>query len=267
MAEAQSPGVNMADDHLATKLARGGKERRGAHRRWNCPAETNIAAYLDGSVTDQRRGRIESHLAKCAYCCGVVADVIKLQRTSLPDVPVGLVRSAIAFGSGKSRRWRWIFVPVAATAGAVLALVVTLDFRGPEQLPLSAPSAPAAPLIARSEPAPAPALRRPTGDLVRNSTATATLPRITSPKQDNVVAGPSLQFAWKPILKARYYEVHVVTQEGSLVWEGQSETSALKLPSDVSLGAGQYFVWVSAYLDDGRVQKSAPVRFLVRTTR
>jgi hypothetical protein len=93
------------------------------------------------------------------------------------------------------------------------------------------------------------------------------LPTLVSPKQDSVVALEQLVFKWKSVPRSRYYEIHVVTSEGDPVWEGQSDRAVLKFPGDLILKDGPYFVWISAYLDDGRVQKSAPVRFLVTASR
>jgi uncharacterized protein YfaP (DUF2135 family) len=103
--------------------------------------------------------------------------------------------------------------------------------------------------------------------MVRKLTSAVALPRLVFPKPDEVVTRDRLVFNWKAVPRSRYYELHVVTPEGEPVWEAQSEAAFLKVPSDVTLNDGSYFVWISAYLDDGRVQKSAVIRFQVAASR
>jgi len=124
------------------------------------------------------------------------------------------------------------------------------------------PPSPSPPLIAKSEPAVAP--RIPVREIVRKNTSEEPLPSIVLPRPDSVVTRERLKFAWKPIPHSRYYEVRVVTTDGDLVWEGQTEKSDLQPPSDVALQNGSYFVWITAYLADGRVAKSSPVKFVVK---
>jgi hypothetical protein len=73
-----------------------------------------------------------------------------------------------------------------------------------------------------------------------------------------------LQFSWKPIPHSRNYGVQIVKSDGDLLWEGQTDKSVLQLPTEVTLGDGAYFVWITAYLEDGRTEKSEPVRFQIK---
>jgi len=81
---------------------------------------------------------------------------------------------------------------------------------------------------------------------------------------DSVIRGDRLQIRWKPISQSRYYGIRVVTSDGDLVWENQTEKVTSWLPSDVALKEGSYFVWVTANFADGRIAKSPPVRFVVK---
>ena len=137
--------------------------------------------------------------------------------------------------------------------------------RSPRQLIVPATLAPAAPEIAKSKPAPT--LSPPVVDMVRKLPSEVALPSLVFPKPDKVVPRDRLEFKWKPVPRSRYYEVHVVTPEGDPVWEAQSQTAFLKVPSNVGLTDGSYFVWISAYSDDGRVQKSSVIRFQVTGPR
>ena len=237
-----------------------GSTRRG----WRCLGDGVIAAYLDGVVNAADRSRIESHLADCEYCRSLVADVVTTQRLDPPALPLGLTQRAIALVDPRARRGRWILLPAAAMAGVAFVVVVTLTLRSPRQLIVPAPSAPAAPVIAKAEPA---STRPPVADVVRELTSAVVLPSVIFPKSDQVVTHDHLEFRWKAVPRSHYYKLHVVTPEGEPVWEAQSETAFLKVPSDVTLREGRYFVWISAYLDDGRVQESAVIRFQVAASR
>jgi hypothetical protein len=76
--------------------------------------------------------------------------------------------------------------------------------------------------------------------------------------------GNLVEFRWKPVSGSRYYGVRVVRSDGDVVWEGQTEKSTWRLPSDVALKEDSYFVWVTANLADGGIAKSAPLKFLVK---
>jgi hypothetical protein len=265
MSDAQSPKVTMADEDLTSGYPHGSEGRGLGSRGWKCPQDGVIAAYLDGVADGVGKSRIESHLADCEYCRGLVADVVRLRRFDAPALPFDLVQKAIAVAKPKSRRARWILLPAATVAATAFVVIATLTPRSPQQLIVPSPYAPAAPVIGKSEPAPT--LNRPGRDVVRKLAPTGLLPALIFPKRDKVVAREQLEFKWKPVPRSRYYEIHVVTSEGDLVWEGQSDRAVLKVPDDLKLKDGPYFVWISAYLDDGQIQKSAPVRFLVTASR
>ena len=265
MSDARPPKVTMADRELTSKYSHGSNGRGIASRKWKCPQDGEIAAYLDGVADGPAKKRMESHLADCEYCRSLVVDVVRLERFDAPALPPGLTQRAIALVAPKSGRSHWFLWPAAAVAGTAFVGIATLMLRSPQQLIVPSPSAPAAPVIAKSEPAPA--VRRRDPDIVRKLAPSGLLPILISPKQDNLVAREQLEFKWKPVPQSRYYEIHVVNSEGDLVWEGPSDQVVLKLPGDLTLRDGPYFVWISAYLYDGRVQKSAPVRFLVTVSR
>lgn len=150
-------------------------------------------------------------------------------------------------------------------AGAALVVIATVMLHGPRQLIVPSPSTPPQFVIAKSQPPPA--VGRPDRNIVRKLAPTGLLPTLVSPKQDSVVTREQLEFTWESVPRSRYYEVQVVTSEGDPVWEGQTERAVLKFHGDLVLKDGPYFVWILAYSDDGRVQKSAPVRFLVTASR
>jgi len=268
MAEFHPQVTNMSANDLRPQPSRNNEDRDAASRGWNCPSDELLASYVEGTTQPSGRARIESHLAKCGHCCGVVADVIKLQRLELPEVPEGLIRRSVAEKPGRSKRRLWLLVPIAAMSMAAVAIVAMLTLSKPERLSLPPQSAPAAPLIARSEPSPAAVVPHGTKvDELRSTSSLEPIPILTFPERGTAIRRELLKFEWKSVPKTRYYKIQMVTPEGDLVWESQAETSTSQVPRVVRVNDGAYFVWVSAYLDDGRVRRSAPVRFLVSAAR
>jgi hypothetical protein len=86
---------------------------------------------------------------------------------------------------------------------------------------------------------------------------------LISPRDGSVTGLNKLVFRWKPVAGARYYEINVVTSEGDPVWQGKSSKTNANLSPGAALKDGTYFVWITAYLADGRLHKSAPVSFVV----
>jgi Putative zinc-finger len=236
---------------------------RSASRTWRCPKEELLAAYLEGTMAVQGKSRLESHLADCERCRILVADIVKLRRLEPPLLPLGLMQRALMLCSPKSRarRWRWIFVPAAATAAVLFAAIVINNRRTPQPIAALSPPASSAPLIAKSQ---TPLERSPSvEDVVRKGTVPGLSPTVISPQSDGVITSIKATFRWSPVALSRYYEIHLTRQDGDLIWEANSEKTVLRLPGDITLKNGPYFVWITAYLQDGRVAKSQPTKFWV----
>lgn len=264
MPDAQTNKVSMAQEELKPRSRKDVGKQGLASRAWNCPKDEVIAAYVDGNVDAIARSRVESHLAGCAHCRSLVADVVRMKESDSPAVPPQLMQKAVALAAPGSRRMQWILWPVVA-AGAACVMIVTLWIRSPQQVNLpSVPPATAPTVIAKSEPAQT--LRQPSGEVERNLAPSSHLPVLIFPQENNVLTPRQLEFKWKATPQSRYYEIRVVTADGDLVWSAQSENLNLKPPSDLELKDGTYFVWISAYVKGGPVQKSAPVRFVVRAS-
>ena len=232
-------------------------------RRWTCPDDQTIAAYVDDALSQNRRAGVEFHLSKCERCRLIVADVVKLQREhELPVPPFEFARRPAQYAPAVSAGFRWIWAPAAAVALIVLMTVTIGLLREPQKLLVTEPPPPSAPMIAKAEPLPS--RNTPLHEILRKPKLSEARPVILSPRQDSIVVRENLEFNWKPVSRSRYYEISVVTSEGDLLWEEQTEESALHLPSDLVLKRGSYFVWITAYLFDGRVARSSPVRFVVK---
>ncbi len=262
MPDTNSPKVTMSDEDLSKRLF-GNSNDQIPHRRWSCLTDHTLAAYADGGLGNLRKPWVEFHLAGCQRCRVLVAEAVKAQTEMDLPLPPGELRwKAIGLAGRSSAPRRRVWAPAGALVVAALLVAVAVLLRKPEQLITQLPPSPSAPLLAKSEPAVAP--RIPVREIVRKNTSEEPLPSIVLPRPDSVVTRERLKFAWKPIPHSRYYEVRVVTTDGDLVWEGQTEKSDLQPPSDVALQNGSYFVWITAYLADGRVAKSSPVKFVVK---
>lgn len=228
---------------------------------WTCPSDQTIAAYVDGALRQNKKGRVEVHLAKCERCRLIVADVVKLQREiEVPVPPFEVATRQIVFASTVTRS-RWIWAPAAAMALMIAIAAIFGMLRLQQKLLVVSPPSPSAPMIAKAEP---PGLgHAPVQDITRTPPSRNIRPVILSPLQDSSVRHDELEFRWKPLSRSRYYGISVVTADGDLLWEGQTQVSVLRLPSEIKLKRGSYFVWITAYLPDGQVAKSSPVRFVV----
>jgi hypothetical protein len=260
MPDTNSPKLTMGEDNFPAMRSESSKNP--LTRRWTCPDDQTIAAYVDNALSQNRKARVEFHVSKCERCRLIIADVVKLQRElELPVPPFEFARKPVL--PAVSGGFRWIWAPAAAMALIVLITITISLLRKPQELlVLSAPT-PSVPMIAKAEPLPS--RNAPAREILRKPQLPEVLPVILSPLQDSTVEREHLEFNWKPVSRSRYYEISVVTSEGDLLWEEQTEKSALHLPSDVVLKRGSYFVWITVYLFDGRVARSSPVRFVVKS--
>lgn len=259
MPDTNLPQAGVPESDMAGLSSRGHAPvpRRG----WRCPNDDTVAAYLDGVLEQPKRRRLETHFAVCMPCRSLIADVMRSQGTAEPsEVPLGLISRAAACYAPRPKRRVWIWAP-AATAVAVGVVIALTAIHIPEELVLTPPEPPSAPLIAKSE-SPAANKQRVT-DVVRKPSARDLRPRLVFPEQGSTVGRNDLEFRWKAIPKSNYYSVRLVTSAGNLVWEGKSNQSSVKLPDGLMLPAGKYFVWLSVYDDRGRLEKSDAVGFQI----
>src|ERR1700747_2212750 len=112
MPDAQSTKVNMHEEELKPRFRKDGENQGFASRAWNCLKDEAIAAYVDGNVEATARSRVESHLADCAYCRGLGADVLKMKESDSPAIPLQLRRKAVALAAPRSRRMQWMLWPM-----------------------------------------------------------------------------------------------------------------------------------------------------------
>lgn len=252
MPESTPLKLPMADDNPRSRLGAG---KKSLFPRWLCPGEQTLAAYVDNALGQRKTIRISAHLANCERCRGIVADVVKLQRTAdLPMPPPGVGRIPVRTAP------RWFWAPAAALAALVLIISIGV-LRQPRDLLVLPQRTPSAPMVAKVESANPPSTPAP--GIVRGRPLPEVWPVLLAPLEGSTVARRRLAFDWKPVAHSRYYEIRLVTSDGDLRWQARTTQSALSLPANVALPSGPYFVWITAYRADGRVSKSPPVRFLV----
>jgi hypothetical protein len=261
MPDTNFPKVTSAED-LPVMLFKREPDDAQLRRKWSCPGDHMIAAYTDAVLNKYARMWVEFHLSGCQRCRLLVADIVKAQREyDLALPPAQVFEKAMGLVERRPAPWRWAWAPVGALAGIALLSVFIIVLRNPQRLVVVSPPTSAAPLIAKSEPTPA---LHPVPDVVRRLRTPELPPTILSPQTNSVISSDRLRFSWKSIPYSKNYEVRVVKSDGDLVWESQTDKSALQLPAEVSVKDGSYFVWITAYLEDGRIVKSVPVRFMVR---
>jgi hypothetical protein len=240
---------------------------RAVRRRWSCPSDNTIASYLERRLGPKETSRLEEHLADCDFCLGTVGALVHQQRTSEPiEVPVHMLQQAIDAVPARVnwiRSWKWLLAP--ALAGIIVVSVLLLRLPRRQQFVASI----SAPVIETARtPAPIPQPSQPREkEHVRKLTTAASELQFLEPPSDSVVPRERLRFRWKAVAGAIYYEIKVVDAEGDAVWHGQETNATAQLPPGFSLASGEYFVWVRAYLDDGRTVKSDAVAFQIESSR
>lgn len=243
---------------------------------WGCLTETELAAYADQRISPEERERLESHLSDCDTCLEQIVFVARLPE-SAPGQAVApdLLSRAQRFVSSRQRRW---LTPVlgwgSVAAAACLVLAIGLHWRQP-----IAPSRPDVPRATGPEipeaPSPQPAVALPPASVtpappvlppatMRKSPTTITPIVLVSPQENATLPARGLDFTWRAVPGALYYEVHVVTEDGTVVWQARASATSTRLSGDHPLRTGaRYFVWVRAYLASGGTIRSAAVSFRV----
>lgn len=284
----------MAENGLKNLLS--SRENLSHKRGWRCPGETQLAAYADGRLEGPARKSVETHLADCRFCLDTISFLVQSAEWSgAANVPPWLLaraKSLAAEGTGVVAPQRWHWAAIAATACLVLATVLFIVFqsRQPETLrssesPLLAqqkqPEEEAVPLQQTppsiinqnsvtptdSTPHPRKTLPKPRpaqmpAPAIRSAEANDLAPKLLSPRDGAALKREDLEFRWQAANDALFYEVVLMTESGDLVFEKKTEATHLRISADVSLAAGtKYFVWVRAYLREGKTAKSGVVTF------
>ena len=239
---------------------------RAARRGFNCPTDSQIAGYLEHGLEQKEKSRFEAHLADCEFCLSAVGSLVRQQRLPVTvELPVHLHQKAIDIvpvKAGWRVPWKWLLVP--ALAG--LIIMVFIRHRSPQPETLMS-SAPIATVGANQSPKSIPRVppQIPEKQYVRKSATRRADLQLLEPGPNSVRRMQAVRFRWTPIANAIYYEVRMVNSEGNVMWRGQESTPTAQLPPNLSLQPAKYFVWVTAYLNDGRTVESDARAFWIRS--
>lgn len=266
---------------------------------WRCPDAARLSAFVDQRLPERERHRVEDHLAGCSACLDQVAFLVRRPESVAGAAPAGLLARARDLVT--SRRGSRFPTAVRWASVAAAACLVLLVFRELGQIdapsravrprpvvPASieapargapVPAAPTfAPTVAASTPAastpatvaPATAAGSPVraaqpvrSTALRNTTPAPAAIALLSPREDATVP-PLTPFRWQAAPGALYYEIQVLTDEGSVVWQDRTESTSARMPDDRPLQAGaRYYVKIRACLSDGGQVGSEAVAFIV----
>ena len=240
-------------------------------RGWRCPGEDTLAAYIEQKVFGGERARIERHLAACGACRDQVGFLLRAQAEPAPEsVPAGWLVRARALGPASTRArvpaWHW---GTAAAATACLLLAVMLGVKPrPATRPPGATLSPPSSAQLRVQPEVQPLRPQVSTPAVRSQRYALRAPEVIFPKPHSTVAQKTVELRWKEMLGAMGYEVRLANAEGDVLWEQRTQGHSATIPSNLVLEPGQtYFLWVRAYLPEGRAAQSKAIPFTVAGER
>ena len=232
----------------------------------DCPDEQQLAAYADRQLIGDERHAVERHLAKCDTCAEQVGFLVSAVPGQLEPVPDELLRKAVALGKREGKGAFASWKPIGVGAFALLLLVAGLSWqlienRSVRNGAFSKGSTPEQPPVVAQNHLSNPK-SSPDRDEVRGSGDAES--RFLSPLPGSVVAPASLVFRWKPVTDAQFYEVELVSDDGSVIWEQRAQSASVPLPTSVHLVKGKtYFVRLRVHSVRGSVEQTRALGFIV----
>lgn len=260
---------------------RGQAEQRG----WSCPDDVQLASYVALSLSSSEREAVEAHIADCDFCLKQVAFLTQSAAwhngEEVPSDLLAQARKLVTSKPGRVINWGWRWAAASAAFACLIVLVVVVVQRSardsvtrpsenlvaqqipsetvvppvlvPERTPLRAEPT-------QSNQAPKPKPTQPPD--VRGTTAEQLLPKLISPRNGGIVRRDNLELRWTPVTEAIFYDVLITSAAGDVVFEKQTEDTALNLGSAAPLVPGtKYFATVRAHLRLGKTVKSSVVSF------
>lgn len=198
--------------------------------------ENDIARYVDGRLSDDERRDIESHLAECYRCRNQVAavhQILENREGQEPALDPEVRARAEALGTTEengSHETKWGRrrpVVVSATVALLLGIGGLLYGQFQEPAPSRLRTSPDAPALTVQAPA------------------------------DGATVSERPVFKCASVSEALGYRVTLRTPDGTVVWEGDTTAARVHLPADVSLTAGETYLWrAEALRADGTTLQS-----------
>ncbi|HEY2377883.1 MAG TPA: zf-HC2 domain-containing protein [Gemmatimonadaceae bacterium] len=186
----------------------------------------DLAAYLDGTLDQERRAIVESHLADCDRCRWDMLDV----RGLLADLPA--TEQAPRRTPRRRRSAAWIATGAVA-AGIIFSAAL---------------------------------LRMPARDQARPSVerGAAVIDRIAvvTPAADRVVDGPNAVFVWRAIEGGGTYRLTIMDSAGARLWTTSTRDTTTSIPIKPPFARGRNYLWyVDALASDGHTVTSGARSF------
>jgi hypothetical protein len=213
-----------------------------------CPVPATLAALADGTLGPARED-VVSHVSSCDRCLDSVGALVHLSRAQPPVLPAKLKAAAIVAAERSARaprtaaRWQ---------SAAAVAATVTLGLGGWYYVQRDRVPTTVSPAI--------------TDDRVRSTQTDMPAPRLRRPLPGARVPPGPLQLEWHATPSAIAYRVHVMRDDGQLLWERETQGTATEVPETASLpSAVPLYVAVTAVLPDGKTTRAPAVRFEVST--
>ncbi|MGH9389329.1 MAG: hypothetical protein ACRD1Z_06910, partial [Vicinamibacteria bacterium] len=201
----------------------------------SCPDENELAAFAEGRLAEEARGRVLFHVADCGGCLDQVA-FLKSTGNLEARVPDRLLEQARQLP--RKERGRYPFRFAAAAAAVLVVSVLTPWFWSHRD--------------------------GDAGNREVRGRASAVDLEVLAPAEGEVTSRADLAFRWIALEGAVAYTATVLTDGGDPLFEQRTEGTEIDLPSEVELSPGvSYFFWVRAHLRDGRTIRSLAVEFSV----
>ena len=193
--------------------------------RERCVTPEAMLALLRREGSEEQRLEVLDHVMSCGAC----SSELELLR-SIEQAGSGTVEQ---MRPGAPRRIaRRIAIPFALAVAALLVVTVR------QALP-----------------------PRPGPDVERGTSGGVTL--LEPPEE--IAAGTSPTFAWKPVAGAQGYEIEVLDEKGAVVWSAKTSETSATLSDHALLGPGKtYRWWVRATTAPGTQRASATRTLRVR---
>ena len=261
------------DEERIRELLRSHKHSNG-RRKFGCPDENALAAYVDGQLDESTRVSLEKHASGCDVCLESLAFLARSADWSdsgqTPAALLSRARELITDKAGTSWRWRWAFATAAAACVLLAMTFVFIKFReqqtpAPNDGQLIAQNTPTS--TPEAGPTLEPPIAKPTQFVSRtnsNQGATPSLrgngatskPKLLFPREGSLLRQNEVVFRWEPTADAVLYTVRVAAADGSLMMQKESKEVSLTLGDDVALQKdAMYYVTVVAHTSDGRSLK------------
>ena len=248
-------------------------------RRWRCPDDNQLAAYVNRQVAEPGKQKLEAHFANCKACLETLAFVAHaFDEPSAYSVPVHLLARARSLSDDRRPVvWRWAFAAASACVLIIAALIVwnyranrsvippddlvaqqKQPERTSEPLPIGVtPSRPE-----NSSPAPKPKPTEVRAPVVRGE-EDQLKPTLISPRNGSVIKLAQQSLRWQSVAGVSFYEIKVVTENGGSVVNERTNNTEIQLNTAQLQVGGKYYVTVVAHLSGDREARSEPVSFRV----